>query len=395
MSLQIIDLSSLRERLNVPATLVSRIVASTPEVNALLDTDAVVAIGVSGGKDSVACALAVARYLDLIGHTGPRVLVHADLGRVEWKDSAPTCERLAAHLDWELLTVRRQAGDMLARWQKRWENNLSRYRELSCVRLILPWSTPSLRFCTSELKTTVITSALKKRYPGHDIVNVTGVRRQESSARSKMPVAAPLAALTRRGKQGITWNAIIEWPVEDVLQEIADADLALHEAYTRYGASRVSCAFCIMSSLEDLRAAAGCADNHDLYREMVAIEAASTFAFQGQRWLADVAPHLLPASLQTAVARAKLAAAGRVAVEAEIPAHLLYTAGWPTQLPTPAEAALLASVRSRVAALVGIEVDYTTAEAVVARYEALLAARATVGATQSEPKVPVQEAFAF
>lgn len=135
--------------------------------------------------------------------------------------------------------MRRQTGDMLARWQKRWENNVTRYKELSCVRLILPWSTPSMRFCTSELKTAVITSALKKRYPNHDIVNVTGVRRQESSARSKMPVSAPLAALTRRNKQGVTWNAIIEWPVEDVFSEIAEAGLALHEAYTRYGASRV------------------------------------------------------------------------------------------------------------------------------------------------------------
>jgi 3'-phosphoadenosine 5'-phosphosulfate sulfotransferase (PAPS reductase)/FAD synthetase len=340
-----------------------------------------VAIGVSGGKDSVACALAVARHLDLIGHTGPRVLVHADLGRVEWKDSAPACERLAAHLGWELLTVRRKAGDMLARWQKRWENNVTRYRELSCVRLILPWSTPSMRFCTSELKTAVITSALKKRYPEHDIVNVTGVRRQESSARSKMPVAAPLAALTRRNNRGVTWNAIIEWPVEDVFAEIAAAGLALHEAYTRYGASRVSCAFCIMSSLDDLRAAAGCADNHDLYREMVALEAASTFAFQGQRWLADVSPDLLSSSLKADVARAKAAAIKRQAIEAEIPAHLLFTAGWPTVRPTLDEAALIASVRSRVAALVSIDADHTTPSSVLQRYDDLLAARPDSGAT--------------
>ena len=49
MSPQIIDLSSLRERLTIPATRFLRTVASTPEVNALLDTDGVVAIGVSGG----------------------------------------------------------------------------------------------------------------------------------------------------------------------------------------------------------------------------------------------------------------------------------------------------------------------------------------------------------
>jgi 3'-phosphoadenosine 5'-phosphosulfate sulfotransferase (PAPS reductase)/FAD synthetase len=400
MSLQIIDLSTLCQRLEHKVASVARFVTSTPEVDALLDSDAVVAIGVSGGKDSVACALAVARHLDLIGHTGPRVLVHADLGRVEWKDSAPACERLAAHLGWELLTVRRQAGDMLARWQKRWENNVTRYRELSCVRLILPWSTPSMRFCTSELKQSVILSALKKRYPEHDIVNVTGVRRQESSARSKMPVSAPLTALTRRNHQGLTWNAIIEWPVEDVFSEIAEAGLALHEAYTRYGASRVSCAFCIMSSLADLRAAAGCADNHDLYREMVAMEATSTFAFQGQRWLADVSPDLLSPSLKADVERAKVAALQRQAIEAEIPAHLLFTAGWPTVRPTAEEAALLASVRTRVAALIGIDVDHTTASSVAQRYDALLAARPaaqSLATSDSHPAsaIPQQAAFAF
>jgi hypothetical protein len=160
---QIIDLSSLRSILDSRTSDTARTVATTPDVEALLATDAVVAIGVSGGKDSVACALAVARYLDAIGHAGPRVLVHADLGRVEWKDSAPSCERLAATIGWELITVRRRAGDMLARWQKRWENNVTRYRELSCVRLILPWSTPSMRFCTSELKSAVIMSAPEKQ----------------------------------------------------------------------------------------------------------------------------------------------------------------------------------------------------------------------------------------
>jgi hypothetical protein len=147
--LQTIDLSSLHTRSHAYVPARARNVALTPKVSALLATDAVVAIGVSGGKDSVACALAVARHLDAIGHTGPRILVHSDLGRVEWKDSGPACERLAAHLGWELLTLQRQAGDMLARWEKRWSNNVERYRDLSCVRLILPWSTPSMRFCTS------------------------------------------------------------------------------------------------------------------------------------------------------------------------------------------------------------------------------------------------------
>lgn len=190
-----------------------------------------------------------------------------------------------------------------------------------------------------------------------------------------MPVAAAASALTRRGLQGITWNAIINWTIEDVFAEIADAELALHEAYTKYGASRVSCAYCIMSSLDDLRAAAGCADNHDVYRAMVELEAASSFAFQGQRWLADVAPHLLPDSLKAAIVRAKAAAQQRHAIEAELPAHLFFTAGWPTAHPTFAEATLIADVRRRVASTLAFVVAHTDAHSVIDRYDALLAAR--------------------
>lgn len=47
------------------------VVARTAEIDALLSRDGVVAIGVSGGKDSDACALATAAYLDQVGHRGP------------------------------------------------------------------------------------------------------------------------------------------------------------------------------------------------------------------------------------------------------------------------------------------------------------------------------------
>jgi hypothetical protein len=53
-----------------------------------------------------------------------------------------------------------------------------------------------------------------------------------------------------------------------------------------------------MSAEADLRAAAGCIDNQAIYVEMVELEAASTYGFQGHRWLADAAPHLLPAALR-------------------------------------------------------------------------------------------------
>lgn len=351
-------------------------VSSTPEIAAMLDQDAVVAIGVSGGKDSMAVAIAVAKHLDAIGHNGPRLLIHSDLGRVEWKDSLPACERLASLLGWELVVVRRKAGDMLARWQGRWKANVQRYAELSCMKLILPWSTPSMRFCTSELKTAVITSALRKRFPTHSIVNVTGIRRQESDNRAKMPIAAPMAKLMRKNAVGFSWNAIIEWVIEDVFGTIDATGLQIHEGYTKYKMSRISCVWCIMSSLNDLAAAATCEDNVPLYLEMVELEAESSFAFQGSRWLADVAPHLLPDDLLRRIARAKAGAVLRVALEKKLPKHLHYTKGWPTCMPTDDEAKLIAEVRGMVARAVGISIGFTKGTEVRARFAELLEANA-------------------
>ena len=358
-------------------------VATTPEVDDLINRGAVVAIGVSGGKDSDAVALAVAAHLDRVGHRGPRVLIHSDLGRVEWRESLASCERLATKLGMELLVVRRAAGDLLARWQSRWAANVERYKALSCVTLILPWSTPSMRFCQSESKLAVICQALRKRWPSEDIVNVTGIRRQESAARSKMPVSSTVTKLQRKLAAGISWNAIIEWKVEDVFGEIADAGLSLHEAYTVYGASRVSCAFCIMSTARDLAAGVSCEDNQDVYRSMVELEAVSTFAFQGNRWLADVAPQLLSVELRERIDVAKRKATQRVAAEKEIPKHLLFTAGWPSVMPTPSEADVLASVRRRVADAVGLQIGVTTGAAVIERYRDLMTLRSERAAAAS------------
>src|SRR3546814_1701399 len=72
---------------SVAVPFIDRTIAMTADVAALLAKNSVVAVGVSGGKDSDACAIAVDAYPNQIGNTGPRLLTHADLGRVEWKDS--------------------------------------------------------------------------------------------------------------------------------------------------------------------------------------------------------------------------------------------------------------------------------------------------------------------
>jgi 3'-phosphoadenosine 5'-phosphosulfate sulfotransferase (PAPS reductase)/FAD synthetase len=356
-------------------------IAVAPEITQSLACNAPVFISVSGGRDSQALAYAVCAYLDGCGHTGPRMLVHSDLGRVEWRQSLPVCERLAKRLGLELVVVRRQAGDMMDRWWSRWHANVARYANLECVKLILPWSTPSTRFCTSEFKSSAIARAMRKRFPVGDVISAVGIRREESRARSRMPVWQPDARTMRKRGQGHTWHPILAWSRADVMDYIRARGDVPHEAYTTYQSTRVSCAYCIMSSLHDLRASASCAHNQAIYREMVQLEIRSTFALQSGRWLGDVAPDLLDAGVLGQLQEAKERAREREAAETLIPRSLLYVKGFPIRIPTPQEAELLARVRLRVAAAVGIPVECTDAAAVEARYNALLQAQSGAART--------------
>ncbi len=349
------------------------IMSPTDEIDRLARSGAVFAFGVSGGKDSSIAAIATSEYLDRIGHKGPRCLIHSDLGSVEWKASKIMCERLAERLNIPLITVRRAAGGMMQRWQTRWRNNVQRYVDLSCVKLILPWSTPSMRFCTSELKTSIICRELVKRYRGQTIVNVTGIRREESSGRAKTPITKNNTSLTRKdGTSGIDWHPIAEMTTEAVFLAHGQYEFPLHEAYTTYGSSRVSCSFCIMSKKDDLIAASTCEENAAIYCEMCELEIVSCFSFQSGTWLSDVAPHLLAESAIARLATAKSVMSQRENIESRIPKHLLFTANWPDAIPTYPEAVLLADVRRQVAALQGLQVKHIDPLSLIQLYRDLM-----------------------
>jgi 3'-phosphoadenosine 5'-phosphosulfate sulfotransferase (PAPS reductase)/FAD synthetase len=282
------------------------------------------------------------------------------------------CERLSARLGIDLVIVRRQAGDMMDRWLSRWDANVHRYVELQCVKLILPWSTPSTRFCTAELKSAVIAREMRRRFPTGDIISAVGIRREESSSRARMPVWKPDARTMRKRGAGHTWNPLLNWTRNDVFDYIRSRGDTVHEAYTLYDSTRVSCAFCIMASVRDLTAATRCRDNHRIYREMVELAIRSTFSFQAQRWLGDVAPSLLDAHTPARLQEAKERAREREATEASLPPELLFVKGWPSFVPDRPQAQLIAHVRRKVAAAVGIDVGYTDADSVQARYAALV-----------------------
>jgi 3'-phosphoadenosine 5'-phosphosulfate sulfotransferase (PAPS reductase)/FAD synthetase len=352
-------------------------IATTPLILDLLASNAPVGIGISGGKDSDVVAHRVLAELQALGHSGPRCLIHSDLGVIEHRSSLPRCEQLASQLGLPLVVVRRASGDLIDRWRQRWESNVARYAALECVKLILPWSTAQWRFCTSELKEAIICRELARRYPGQVILNVTGIRRQESANRRNAPVCKVQARLEYKTlhTRGYTWNPLVDWTLADVRAYHEQFAIPYSPVYTLWHMSRVSCCYCILSSRGDLYKSSRNPENQEVYRTLVALEILSTFSFQPGFWLGDVAPDLLDEAMRTGLAEAKKRAALREAAEARIPVHLYYTrGGWPTAIPLREEAELLAGVRRAVAEAVGIDIGYTAAEAIQARYAELLAA---------------------
>lgn len=372
-----------------------RHITTTPHIDSLIRAGSPVAIGVSGGKDSDAAAFATVDYLNQLGHTGPRILIHSDLGRVEWSESLPQCERLAKRLDLELVVVRRQSGDMMDRWLTRWANNVERYVNLECVKLILPWSTASMRFCTSELKTAIICRELVKRFPHQTILNAAGIRREESPNRAKAQPEKQQPKLTNatHNTTGYDWLPILDWTLDEVRALHAERAFLMHEAYATN--SRVSCMFCILGSKADLLATTTWEQSHDLYREMVDLEIDSSFAFQDSGWLGDLAPHLLSYGQIVGLAEAKQRAVERERIEAQIPAHLLYTKGWPTCIPTWPEAQMLASVRSKICTLLGLPMLYIDAGQIRARYAELMTKAGHEPVEYTGERAPQQLSFAL
>ena len=353
-------------------------IALTPEIIGAIRAGAWIVFNLSGGKDSSAAMAAVNLFLDLVGHPRERrMAIHADLGRAEWATTPETVQRIAAEAGMPLTVVRRAAGDLVDRWIQRFESGKRRYAALETYNLIGPWSSASLRFCQSEMKAAVIGPAVARMHQGEQIISVLGLRRDESHNRASIPIAKAderyAKAGNRHGTTMMTWHPIADWTSSDVFHAHRMLGILLHEAYSTWGSSRPSCRYCIFASLQDLEASAAAPSNAEVYRELVGIEARSTFPFQPTRWLADVAPRLLSAGLRSDVARAKADQLERRRLEASMPPGLRYVKGWPPRLPTPAEAEDIAAARRPILARHSLPDRFPTTVSIMERFAELLA----------------------
>ena len=195
----------------------------------------------SAGKDSQASLDLVVEMARAAGVLDRVIVVHCDLGRVEWQGTAALAAEQAAHYGVRFEMVRRSQGDLL---------------DHIAERGMFPGS--ATRYCTSQHKTgqvAVLMTALaaESRAAGiacrqARILNCLGLRAAESSARSKlMPLELDERASNKTRREVWRWLPIFAWSVEEVWARIAAAGTRHHPAYD-LGMPRLSCCFCPLAS---------------------------------------------------------------------------------------------------------------------------------------------------
>lgn len=342
----------------------------------LMDSNSVVAMGNSGGKDSCAMGLLVNKFLKLISYRGEKIFIHSDLGEIEHAESLPHSKLLAEHTGIGLVVVY-PLHTMLARWEKRWRDNVERYANLLLVKLISPFSSASLKFCTSEEKVQPITRELKRLFPGRKILNAVGLRREESRSRAAKSISQENEKLfsAADGTSGLDWFPILDLKIEEVFLTHRAFGFPLHAAYGR-GNSRVSCAFCVLSSFNDLSVSLRDARNFESFTRIVELEIASGFSFQPSRYLADVGYEFLTEDQRERLKASKELAARRRVIEKTIPKSLLLVKHFPQFQPSVEQSTFLAEVRAAVGELYEFEMNYVTMRGVFERYAELLILKA-------------------
>lgn len=270
------------------------------EIADLLATGAHLIVSVSGGKDSDCQAIELARLHAEHGWSGRFILIHADVGRMEWQQSLPHCKRLAERLGAEFVVVEHAKYDLLGGIQQRMQTRPD----------APPFPSSAARYCTAGWKRDTISRWMRNNIAdGENAVCAIGLRREESPARARKPYWAERAnaSAKTKGRRVVDWHPILDyklanvWQVlgytltelvkiqgkvrefrakgntaEKTLRFIETLGFGAHPAYA-LGNDRVSCSMCVLANRNDL--ANGAEFSPDVAGELAAIEAASGFTF--------------------------------------------------------------------------------------------------------------------
>lgn len=236
-----------------------------------------IALNSSGGKDSQAMLDYVVEQCDKARVSRNRLMVvHADLGRVEWPGTRELAEEQARHYGLTFVAVRREQGDLL-------DHIVQRGR----------FPSPTVRYCTSNHKRGPIMRIFtqltdRSRQQGVSvcrILNCLGMRAEESPARARHPPFAPNEMASNGLRWVDDWLPLHAWTVKQVWQRIRASGVRHHPAYD-LGMPRLSCCFCIFSP----RAALLLAGKHnpELLAQYVAVEKQINHKFRKELPLAEI-----------------------------------------------------------------------------------------------------------
>ena len=218
----------------------------------LIDRGALVAISSSGGKDSQAMTILLARIV-------PReqlLVVHAPLGDMEWGGTVEHIENtIPAGVS--LIFAPVSSGKTL----------LERVEERGM------WPSSKARWCTSDFKSGPIERELRRYLKSHPhfqgrLINAMGLRRDESRDRARRIPWRRHERMSVAGREVYDWLPVFDLTTADVFRVIHEAGQKPHWVYDYV--SRCSCSFCIFASRSDLRRAAELRPG--LYRKYAELE---------------------------------------------------------------------------------------------------------------------------
>jgi len=211
----------------------------------------------SGGKDSQA----MLAYLKRKGLLHKCVIVHSDLGRMEWEEMKPWIEANSFGLPVHVVEAEKDFFEIARHYGR------------------LP--SGRQQFCTDLLKTKPITEFIHQYMTEHGLslaINATGMRAEESPRRAKKE---PFTLSKGQGTSKMhmpkkypehtvyDWMPIFEYSELAVREEIAHAGQEMHPVYAK-GFSRLSCVVCINGRIGEHKLAAQL--RPELVKEMAQLE---------------------------------------------------------------------------------------------------------------------------
>jgi 3'-phosphoadenosine 5'-phosphosulfate sulfotransferase (PAPS reductase)/FAD synthetase len=216
----------------------------------------VILVASSAGKDSQAMldyVAELAREADVMDRV---VVLHNDLGEVEWPGTSELAQEQAEHYGLRFEMRHREQGLLLDQIRAR------HYKLRAKGDTTTPaWPSSAARYCTSDQKRgparkliTQLVSELNLDRQAR-VLYCIGIRAQESNGRAKKPHLELDKAATSGVREVTTWHPILNWTEDQVWDRIHASGVRYHLAYDK-GMKRLSCSFCVLASRDDLACAA-------------------------------------------------------------------------------------------------------------------------------------------